>query len=201
MAKTSKAPERPEELENVQNTTKPPTRPKKRRRPTIYKTEETTKPTKKPKKAKKPPTPAPKPGTPEFKRLCDEWYARLKDSGFKDLERPHPRTGFAGPDSWLNAKSLRSIADDYEPLKAEHFRKLSHFVTHRGHAWHKKPFYRFAARLYVEGHSYRAICKAARRKGFTEGVNVYAVWKCVRLLEQAAERWWARSVHGGGEFE
>jgi hypothetical protein len=149
-------------------------------------------------KASRPATKAPKPGTPEFKRLCAKWYAKLKETGFKDLERPHPKTGFAGPDSWLNAKSLRSIADDFDPKRAAYFRRLTHFVTHRGHAWHEKPFYRFAARLYVDGYSYRQICKAAKAKGHLHGVNVYAVWRCVRLLEAAAEHWWAKSVHGAG---
>ena len=153
--------------------------------------------TRKRKKAQKNAKPTPKPGTPEFKELCKTWYAKLADTGFKDIERPHPAKGYSTPDSWLNAKSLRSIADDYNPKRAEYFRKLTHFITHRGHAWHKKPLWRFIARLYIEGHSYRAICKQAKAKGHLVGANVYTVYKCVRALEVAADKWWARSVHGG----
>lgn len=146
---------------------------------------------KRPKKPKKLDAPAPLPrrGTKEFKALCELWNKKLADSGFKDIERPDPRVGYATPDSWLNGKSLRSIADSWDSERELYYRRLTHYITHNGHQWHNDAFYRFAARLYIEGVPYSGIVARARAKAIKPNANKWHVHQMKKQLEAKAFAW------------
>lgn len=138
--------------------------------------------------------PQPKPGTPEFKQLQDLWYAKLKADGFNDLESVDHK-GRDRRDWLLNGKSLADFVKTYSPETELYYRRLTHYLTHRPH-WHPDAFTRFAARLHVQGISYRVIVEKARAKGLKHNANKWHVHRAIKLLVPKALKWNKTSPKG-----
>lgn len=165
---------------------------------TTPKTQKQTKKCKKRAKKSQNPKPIPKneprPGSPEFKKLQDHWYAKLKAEGFNDFERPHPRTGDQSQ-AWFNGKSLQTIATTYDGATLEYYRRMTCYLAHRPR-WSTDRFERFAARLYAQGISYSKIVAEARKRLIKHNANKWHVHKAIKRFEALALAWNRTSKHG-----
>ncbi len=135
-------------------------------------------------KIKKPSIPVPQIGTTAFKQLQREWYAKLKDAGFKDIERLDHAGDIDGP---LQANSLWRIAQLYSPEKALYYKRITNYLTHN-HNWAGNNKVRYeVGTLYSQGVPYRKI--SAHLRGLGYKCSIWSVHKIVKLLEQKAVDW------------
>lgn len=160
---------------DTSQSTKPPSRPQRKTAKSAFKLHK-----------------SPKIGTKAFVELQKAWYRRLKEEGFKDLERPR-RDG--NMDGWLHGQSLRDIANNYAPETQLYYERLRAYLTHRPH-WHEDAFFRLAGRLHAKGLSYREICEIARAKGLKPNANKWHVHQAIKALRPLAERWNRTSTKG-----
>lgn len=136
--------------------------------------------------------PQPLPGSKAFGALQKEWYIKLKQSGFNDLER-FDQYGNALSD--INGQSLRSIANYYCPIRERFYMRLRNYITHNRN-WTNDALLRLVSHLASEGVPYRAIMKVAKEKGFTKRISIFSVHRMVKRFEKAALAWNKRHPEG-----
>lgn len=128
-----------------------------------------------------------KPATKQPQTLAEarlEWNAKLKASGFKDLERFNRETG--QPLDILHGQSMRSIAKLYNPQRETYFRRIQNFATHNPR-WTRDYTKILIMRMHAEGVSYRDMIKELAIKGIH--ISTYKVYYWVHKLEQASTKW------------
>jgi hypothetical protein len=150
-----------------------------------------------PKRISSPCAPRIRPGSPEFRDLVAEWYAKLAAEGFKDLERPNPRTGLIEPDSMLHGQSMFTLRDRVEQgtQQALYYARLVNFLAHCPD-WSLDPWHRLAAQRISEGVPYSQIAIEGHAKGFLKTPNKWFVWKFSQTFVPLATEWNRRSPEG-----
>lgn len=100
----------------------------------------------------------------KFRRLQSKWYKKLKEKGFKDIEKPNSPhlaswTSYTGAD----AESASSFVSEPNKVKLEYYDMARKFLE--SHPFesekHKKMF-----EMHVEGLGYRQIAKKYRTTKF-----------------------------------
>jgi len=101
-------------------------------------------------------------GSREFRALEREWYARLKATGFDDIEYACTTPGLFLP----AGTSLQTIASEYDPATEEYFAKARAWVHDGTFA---DAVCRFIWEAHAEGCTSEAILRALRRGEAGEG--------------------------------
>jgi hypothetical protein len=134
----------------------------------------------------------PRLGSREFKALQADWYRRLKDEGFRDLENLDSK-GNDRADYRLHGRSLTQIARLYDSAVERHYARLRNFATHCpsfGSNWD-----RFVLKRYAEGISYQQICNEYEAEtGIRRGK--YSVHHSAKRIDAAAIAWNKRDPLG-----
>ena len=136
----------------------------------------------------------------EYARLQKEWYNKLKDDGFEDLEWIDHSTGKGQNSDYLKRPS-QSIAISYSPETEEHYRIMRHYATHCAEGCLLD---HFMFEAYTDGNSYRDIVKIVnttlpqsmlremhrRDTRLIEGeVSVHFVFYAVKKMIDKAIKW------------
>ena len=129
-----------------------------------------------------------------FKELQSEWYKRLKDSGFKDLESESEREF-----GWVTKQS-----PTYDPTRYYHFKRCEAFlvqfwgglercrwkdkldVPSKFHRLFDNPMNQFIFETYCQGATDRAIAGLLESHGF-KGISHVGVYKRIQNLLKDAE--------------
>lgn len=96
--------------------------------------------------------------TPEFLALRKEWYKKLKDSGFKDIEHTDWETGESG--NLMNGFSLMDAYRQYTPEQDRYFQLAVQYrrnVYQRKYMGYLEDWHVKAWTLHSNGKSYRQI--------------------------------------------
>ena len=112
--------------------------------------------------------------TSEFRKLQKEWYARLKDSGFIDIEHTTPGKqdeALLGFNSFVAKKR-------YKPEVAEYFRRCRHHLTN--YRWRDRVD-RQLFQWHTNGLSYRKIVRAFNAK-FKDTKSIFYIHKRLTQL-------------------
>jgi hypothetical protein len=113
-------------------------------------------------------------GSPAFAKLQTQWYAKLKQDGFSDLEWHDPKSGY-GQNS-PNLKQEVRLTDSTRAAATElWFRLWTNYYT-----WNVKNFRdnkdRLIVKLYSDGLSYRQIAKVLQERGNKTRYSLYYVF-------------------------
>lgn len=125
-----------------------------------------------------------------LKRLTTEWYARLKESGFEDIEWYDSTTG-KGQNSSMLKRPANAIAKKYNTNTEFHYKLCRNFQT----------FYDFKStkdaelfELYTEGLSYREIYQVFKSSGLKTSLT--SVFNRLKALLAKCNQWNKESVNG-----
>ena len=66
----------------------------------------------------------------EFANLQKEWYDKLSESGFEDIEWVDHKTGIGHGSTWLKTQTSHNRAITYNPDTEEYFRLARSFYQH-----------------------------------------------------------------------
>jgi hypothetical protein len=117
------------------------------------------------------------------------WYAKLKESGFEDIE-------YADNEYSHILKVATRVPKSIEGKERFYF-KLRNYLTHRPN-WTEHRVHRFVAKLYADGATYREIIKAAQDAGHKK-FSIFFVHKSVkRFIERAFK--WNKTCPEGADF-
>ena len=102
--------------------------------------------------------------TAEYKKLQAEWYDKLKDTGFIDLEWLDKKSG-AGHSTPFLKQSNANLLKVYDKDVENHFRHARNFLTH-GNFTHKRKWKRYKVlwSLYCDGYSYREMIPEIKKQ-------------------------------------
>jgi hypothetical protein len=160
------------------------------------------KPQKKPQRPPRSRQPASSPpqirrGSPEFASLVAKWYTKLAETGFKDLERPNPRTGLIEPNNMLHGQSLHTLSKLIQngTQQALFYKMLENFLTHCPD-WSLDPWHRLAAKRISEGVPYSKIAAEGFALGYLKTPNKWFVWKLGQTFIPMAIKWNKKSPEG-----
>lgn len=165
-------------------------RPKKRRKKsptTLYKIRKHTRMTKASRAAQRTPI-----GTPAFRALRNEWYAKLKKAGFKDAE--HVPANQDTATSYMQNGSLTNIAKRYKPETLHYYRRWSAYLSHNKRAVKDKQELEVLL-LYTEGVPYRDISKQLKPRYKTR-TSIHAIHHIIKRWLAVIIRWNKVSQYG-----
>lgn len=126
----------------------------------------------------------PKTDQQDLKALQKQWYAKLKATGFNDLEKIGPD---GEPLDLLNTNSLNRLAANYRPETETYYRRLTNYLTHNPRWAGNNKTRQLVAELYVGGLSYRKISAQLRATKYK--LSIWSVHKIIKLLEAKAKLW------------
>ncbi len=125
----------------------------------------------------------PRPLTPEikFKQLQKKWYAKLKDTGFNDIEYKGDYIESAVPKP-LRGKGTATVPDKfYQSLTEEYYTLCSQFLNDFKF---ERPFDKRVWELHTEGFSIREIATSLKTKKRRKST----IWTIVKKLETEMKR-------------
>jgi len=133
-----------------------------------------------------PPTSKPKkaPSQPSLAELYKTWDKKLKESGFKDIERRSADGKNA--DDLMNGHSLRSLANTYKPETELYYKRLTHYLTHVNNPM-RDILLNQIARWLAEAVPYREITRRIRAQGGR--MNIQKVHKINQELLRRSTHW------------
>lgn len=107
----------------------------------------------------------------EFIKLQNEWYDKLTQAAFQDLEWFDKKTA-QGQNSPFLKHSLSNFKHIYDPQVQLHFENCRHFLSHG-----KFPtkLHKFIFSLYCDGISYRNMLPKIRSRGFKRQPSIFWV--------------------------
>lgn len=113
----------------------------------------------------------------EYLELRAEWYQKLKDEGFKDIEHHHK-------DDYANSVTTQSRHFSDEVLRnsvQEYYNMAYHFLNEYKFENEKE---KIIWEYYTEGLSYREIAKTLAALGMKHKIDKNSVWRIVYELEK-----------------
>lgn len=119
----------------------------------------------------------------EFKKLQDEWYAKLADSGFNDIEK------FVGGEwvldiKYSDAAICRNMPDPFiRELQEEYYRTLNHTLQNENVVF-KKEIHRYILTRHSEGAKAKTISEELEEMG------QYAHRHTIRFIVRRYESAW-----------
>jgi hypothetical protein len=102
-------------------------------------------------------------------KLRAEWYQKLYDSGFEDIEHFNPKTG-AGQDTPFISQPAFYFAKRYDETVFNHYRLCKNYASHATFTSKKL---KMIWEMYCEGTSYRKIVAELRRRADSNKANDY----------------------------
>lgn len=135
---------------------------------------------------------------PSFIKLQNEWYEKLKDEGFRDIEYVCPLTGRDHAmlkDTQVNLKKRIAVSGTEHVLT--HYNMVQSFLTNYSN-WFRlvekkkenRHRLRFIMQRYVEGVSYRQICREYKSKfPDKKPFSTIVIFEYLRKLLPKIERW------------
>lgn len=133
-----------------------------------------------------------------------EWYKKLKDDGFKDLEHFSFRTSNpnAGqPGHLLKGQSLWNIANKKHWQETyHHYARLRTFLVHNPSWAGPRPIHSLVGKMYADGQSFSKIVIAVKNKGLKDNMNKWHVHHMVKEFVAKAITW-NKSSPKGLDFE
>lgn len=144
----------------------------------------------------------------EFTKLQNEWYAKLKDEGFNDLEYTCKTSGAVDIGMFKGGENEAYVKKQYRLQSSQtlHFYNLlSNFLTHNqsygildidnGEASDIRN--RYICQAYVEGKSYRQIIKLWNKTYYlSKGFSTIVVFAVVNKFIKEAKAWNKESPEG-----
>lgn len=112
--------------------------------------------------------------TPEFKKLQEQWYKKLKKSGFKDIEQNEDRLMV-----WDSTEFQKNYSEIKFKARESYYRMAEHFLTNHKFTSEAE---RYTWQLHSEGKSIREIIKLMRARGFKAYMDL--VWGRIKTLRQ-----------------
>jgi hypothetical protein len=139
----------------------------------------------------------PKAAPQDLNALRKTWYAKLKESGFNDLEVYTYKDGMNG--LLKSTKASRTLTEyaKTKDLREVYFRRLTNFVTHNPN-WARDKTANMIAQLYIQGISYRKMLPKLESANCK--TNIWNISHVVTRLEQAAKVW-DRTHPEGRDFQ
>lgn len=136
--------------------------------------------------------------TPQFNKLRDEWYAKLADEGFKDLERVL-NNGQMGEQ--LEGMSLRHLADKYNSETEHYYARWRCYLTFNialtnDFGYPLTEHQMATLNLYAQGASYRNILKKLPK---THRLNLFTISKLIQSQLKKCITW-NKTNHNGIDF-
>lgn len=138
----------------------------------------------------------PKPGTPAFAKLQREWYAKLKATGFEDIE------SFTGKncepaDLLVGRGQSGSIKASYKPETLHYYRRWDCFIVNNPRFSRDKRI-RYIARLHAKGATFRETIKLvnARYPDRKAKLNLLTLHKLLKALKERVANWNKNSPKG-----
>ena len=129
--------------------------------------------------------------TPDFKKTQSKWYAKLKKSGFVDLERASEKT-FEGATTPYLTPSLHYIRLKLDVNVQNYYRAARAFLYH---SKFKDKKLRFLWRLHVQGYSYRNMIPLLMEK-FGEYHSIFWISKRINELRSESSKFNRKSKNG-----
>lgn len=134
----------------------------------------------------------------EFIALQNEWYAKLKDSGFNDLEVVSRKTGQTDHSLMFGTEThlKRRIRQRGTESTLYFYSLLLNFITHN-ETWSDIEHERFIAQQFAEGVSYRKIVKLWKEAHpGTKGFSIFIVFQTVKKFVAMAKEWNSTNENG-----
>lgn len=123
----------------------------------------------------------------EYRKLLKirrEWYAKLRSSGFSDIEHTDEKTGVTGDFAFLK-QHQQAVAKAFNPATENFYRLARSFLEHYTFS---SAMERYMWELYTEGTSYRKMQKLlTKRFGKRYKITFNIATICHRLRDLRAE--------------
>ena len=139
--------------------------------------------------------------TKNFTKIQEEWYDKLKEDGFKDLEWVDHKTGKGQATDYIK-RPCAGFIKSFNPFTAEHFGIMRHYVSNCNEG---SIFNHFLIEAYSEGVTYRDIVVMVNENfdsyvlkdlmdpdtyRVTSGrISIYAVFYRIKDLIARANEW------------
>jgi hypothetical protein len=138
--------------------------------------------------------PAPATESPaQFAKLQKEWYAKLGEEGFKDIEWVDHSTGTGHNSPYLRGSLAGGKA--YHAGRELYYQLASNYLQHcknlRNNAYN-----RFIWQLHTDGHTYDEIADACKARFKSKAVSKYTLYYQLQRLAKACYRWNQRADEG-----
>lgn len=137
------------------------------------------------------PVPGPAPGTKAFRELQKEWYAKLEQSGFKDLEWVDHRTGLGHDGPHLRG-SLQGGAQ-FHPGRALYYQLASNYLVH---CTNLRGYDKFIWTLHADGITYDQIVLDVAAKYGPDSPSKYKIYYQLQALAKKCRAWNIRYPNG-----
>ncbi len=141
-------------------------------------------------------TPNPKPGTRAFIKLQTEWYSKLADEGFDDIEKANFNTGEAL--HLMQGHSLYNLGRAYNPDVLHNYRRWDCFIVHNPR-FAANAMHIAAAKLFAEGSTYREMSSILRAQ-YGRGTSVQRIFELIAKLQLRVLQW-NRQDHRGLDYQ
>lgn len=130
-------------------------------------------------------------GDKDFVKLQAQWYQKLKDDGFNDLEWVDKRTG-VGHDAPYLKKPILNVQRSYDAAIENHFRLCRNYLTH---GTFETLIDRLIFELYTNGISYEDIEQEIQKKYNRKRSNF---WIATRLKKLKRDMYKFNMTHPEG---
>ena len=137
--------------------------------------------------------PQPNIGTKQdFARLQRQWYAKLAEDGFEDLEWVNHKTGTGHDSGFLKGSLISGKA--YHPGRDLYFQLAANYLTHCRNL-RNRPYHRYIWKLHTEGLTYDEIELKAKKR-YKNATSKYTLYYEIKRLAQLCYRWNATNPEG-----
>ena len=134
--------------------------------------------------------PAPKVSEREFAAIQKEWYGKLADDGFKDLEWVDHSTGKGQNSDFL--KGSFAAGKRYHAGRDLHYRLATNYLAH---CKSLRGYNRFIWAMHADGRTYQEIRTAVKRK-YKRKVSIYTLYYELQRLNKNCVNWNKRYPEG-----
>lgn len=130
--------------------------------------------------------------TKDVNRLTVDWYKKLKDSGFKDIEWINSKG--RGQDSRYTYRASNKVAQKFNQNTELHYQLCTNFCTHYPFPTKK---HQFLFNLYAEGYTYREILRKLRyasggwhhNRAGKPIISLFSLHKLISFYIKLAHKW------------
>lgn len=136
--------------------------------------------------------PEPKLSSAQFAKLQKQWYAKLANEGFEDIEWVDHSTGKGHNSGFLKNSMISGRA--YHAGRDLYYQLASNYLLH-GQALSRRPYYKFIWKLHSEGRTYQEIADAVKRK-YKNAPRISKIFYQIKHLAKLCYKW--NSVHPEG---
>lgn len=146
------------------------------------------------KKVQKAGLPEPDQGTTpaQFAKLQKQWYAKLRDDGFEDIEWVDHSTGRGHDSGYLKGSLVAGKA--FHPGRDLYYQLASNYLQHC-YGLRKKPYERLIWKLHSEGKTYDEVLQVVTSK-YKNPPSKFTLYYQLKHLAKLCYRWNAQNPEG-----